>query len=123
MSNRPGTHREPLSIARREAASAGSVIALASIAPIVLGTLTMETGMSPVPFNASVGLAVVLWVTAVCRYYSAMLIEHMEELYKTETKQVKKLRTKLEKDSRQSSIDELSRSFREAELRALRSVD
>jgi uncharacterized protein (DUF305 family) len=111
--SRPGTPNNPPS-PRRHAVVA---IMLVSIAPVAVGTATMATGMSAIPFGLTVMIFIVVWVAALFHHHTAVIVATMEDLSKGERGEVKKLRKEIEKEGRMRVISELAASVERLDQR------
>ena len=97
----------------RGSIAAGAAISITSIAPIAIGTWTVTSRMSIVPFNGSCAVFVVVWAATLLRLHETRAINREEERDKMWRKRINKVKNEI----RDSHIDRLAASVERADQR------
>jgi hypothetical protein len=118
---------------RRVAAAAGAAVALASVAPIAIGSATLALRWPVEPFNFTLAVFIVVWIAALLRMYCAdikilALAMHADTLASVKQgrsevkKTAKDLRDEVRRTAHGRDLDEIVESTVQ-QARPLRSVE
>lgn len=128
MPPEPKKRHRPIEKTRREALSAGAVMAVSVVLPVLVGTVTMIYEWPTVPFGIACATSVALFSVAQHRLHETRIAEHIrdsEERVMTRMdkhdrswhRSLGKARQELLDAVRSDAIDRVTESVREADRR------
>lgn len=110
-----------IEVKRREALSAGAVMAISAVVPIAVGTVTMIYDWPSVPFGLSCVVGVALFVSARDRLHESRVAEHIRDSEERLNRSLHRALSKIHKEVlealRSDAIDRVTESVHDAERR------